>query len=229
MKKKLLTLFAAFAVMLSLTACQSNDTGQETQTSEAAQSTVTASETTQAAETTAPESSEELPIETEFEITDWTMEEFLSDVEINGVKVSLPCSYEELAEHFYLKMPKLFSVYYDTELKKYCYTYEVRHNESLILKVQYHSATDEGNPTADDMTAFFVCSDYTGENACLFRFGEINNSNMSQDEVEKVLGKPNVDSYNESRYVFKNGEYINQININYDKNNYVEYVYCFWK
>lgn len=42
--KRILSLFAAFAVMLSLSACQAEDTGQNIQTSEAAQNTVTASE-----------------------------------------------------------------------------------------------------------------------------------------------------------------------------------------
>ncbi len=222
MKRTLIVMLAA-VVVCGFSGCKADKKQTEIV---AETSSTTASQT---AETTAPQNTEVPPIETEYEITDWTMEELLSDVEINGVKLSLPCSYEELAEHFDLQMPKLFSVYYDTELKKYCYTYEVRHNESLILKVVYYSATDEGNPVADDMTDFFVCSDYTGENACLFRFGEINNSNMLQDEVENVLGKPNIDSYRESRYIFENDEAINQVNINYDKNNYVEYIYCSWK
>lgn len=221
--KHILTILLTAAVVCGFGGCSNNQNGTVSETS-----ATTISETMQASETTVNENLEETGFVTEFEITDWTMEELLSDVEINGVKLSLPCSYEELAEHFDLQIPKLFSIYYDTELKKYCYIYEVRHNESLILKVQYYSDTDEGNPTAEDMTDFFVCSDYTGENACLFRFGEINNSNMSQDEVEKVLGDPNVDSYGESRYIFGNDTSINQININYDKNNYVEYIYCYW-
>ena len=83
--KKLFSLLAAAAVMLSLSAYQSWKTGQDLQTSQTVESAVTVSETVQAAETTAPDNSEETPFVTEYEITDWTMEELLSDVEINCI------------------------------------------------------------------------------------------------------------------------------------------------
>ena len=100
MKKRILSLFAAFAVMLSLSACQPKDTGQDTQTREAVESVCTVSETVQAVEKTAPESSEELQIETEFEIIDWTMEDLVSNIEIYGDKLSLPCTISEISSDY---------------------------------------------------------------------------------------------------------------------------------
>ncbi len=103
MKKRILSLFAAFAVMLSLSACQPKDTGQDTQTREAVESVCTVSETVQAVEKTAPESSEELQIETEFEIIDWTMEDLVSNIEIYGDKLSLPCTISEISSDYKLE------------------------------------------------------------------------------------------------------------------------------
>lgn len=101
--KRILSLFAAFAVMLSLSACQPKDTGQDTQTREAVESVCTVSETVQAVEKTAPESSEELQIETEFEIIDWTMEDLVSNIEIYGDKLSLPCTISEISSDYKLE------------------------------------------------------------------------------------------------------------------------------
>ena len=101
--KRILSLFAAFAVMLSLSACQPKDTGQDMQTREAVESVCTVSETVQAVEKTAPESSEELQIETEFEIIDWTMEDLVSNIEIYGDKLSLPCTISEISSDYKLE------------------------------------------------------------------------------------------------------------------------------
>ena len=101
--KRILSLFAAFAVMLSLSACQAGDTEQDTQTREAVESVCTVSETVQSVEKTAPESSEELQIETEFEIIDWTMEDLVSNIEIYGDKLSLPCTISEISSDYKLE------------------------------------------------------------------------------------------------------------------------------
>ena len=69
MKNKLLSILAVTAVIVSLTACQSGETGQDIQSSEAVSSTTLASDSTQISETTAPQSAEEQQIETEYEIT----------------------------------------------------------------------------------------------------------------------------------------------------------------
>ena len=76
------------------------------------------------------------------------------------------------------------------------------------------------------MTVFFVAKALTGDNDFLFRFGEINNySDMTQNDVEKILGKPNDNVDVNSWYWFGDRK---AIVIDYDKNNRVEYVNCFF-
>ena len=188
------------------------------------------SEETVAPETTALINSEEIRHETEFEITDWTFEDFVSDVEINGVKLSLPCSYEELS-----KLPDLqkrenaIDNYYDEEAGKrfYLYTYEIRTKDNLFLVADYCSENGDGAPEAEDRYEFFVASALTGDNAYLFSFGQINNySDMTRNDVETILGKSNDNIDVNSWYWFGDRK---AIVINYDKNDCVDYVHCFWK
>lgn len=100
MKKRLLSLLAAVAITLSLSACKSSETAQETQTSQTVESAVTVSETIQAAETTAPEN-DEVIYETlaEGQERDWKIEDVLkNDLEIDGIPISIPCTVEELLD-----------------------------------------------------------------------------------------------------------------------------------
>lgn len=100
MKKRLLSLLAAAAITLSLSACKPSETAQETQISQTVESAVTVSETIQAAETTAPEN-DEVIYETlaEGQERDWKIEDVLkNDLEIDGISISIPCTVEELLE-----------------------------------------------------------------------------------------------------------------------------------
>ena len=216
MKNKLLSILAVTAVIVSLTACQSGETGQDIQSSEAVSSTTLASDSTQTSETTAPQNAEEKQIETEYEITDWTMEELLSDVEINGVKLSLPCSYEELAEHFNLELDLTF---YNEPYKKYFYSYALR--EGLYIKVSYYSENETDSPNSDEIEEICIFC----ENGGSFRVGEIISGTTTRDEVEKILGKPNDNVESASWYRFS---YSKAVIFSYDKNNKVDYIHCFW-
>ncbi len=89
MKKKLLSLFAAFAVMLSLSACQSNNTGQSIELIDEV-----ASETVLAEETTA---------QTELTQTSNLIFDDINIIEINGQQVSLPFKVEDLGEEYSLR------------------------------------------------------------------------------------------------------------------------------
>lgn len=98
MKKRLLSLLAAAAITLSLSACKPSETAQETQTSQTVESAVTVSETVQTAETTAPENTEVI-YETlaEGQERNWKIEDVLkNDLEIDGIPISIPCTVEEL-------------------------------------------------------------------------------------------------------------------------------------
>ena len=186
------------------------------------------SEETVGFETTAPVNSDEIHHETNFEITDWTFEDFVSDVEINGVKLSLPCSYEELSKNFDLQKDRYLPCYYDEEIGKYRHSYELRNNEYLLIYAEYYSENGEGENAlkAEDMIEFFVATDLSGDNSCLFRFGEINNySGMTQNDVEKILGKSNEDIDVCSWYRFGDRK---AIVIDYGGKDSINYVHCFF-
>ena len=98
MKNKLLSLLAATAVIVSLTACQSGEMGQDIQSSEAVSSTTISEAEQTTAETTAPDNAEVI-YETlaEGQERDWKIEDVLkNDLEIDGIPISLPCTVEEL-------------------------------------------------------------------------------------------------------------------------------------
>lgn len=88
MKNRLLSIFAAIAVILSLSACQNGDTEQTAPLSEAV-----ISETTQSLETT---------IQSEIEQTSNLTFEDINIIEINGKQVSLPFKVEDLGDGYSL-------------------------------------------------------------------------------------------------------------------------------
>ena len=88
MKNRILSIFAAIAVILSLSACQNGDTEQTAPLSEAV-----VSETTQSLVTT---------IQSEIEQTSNLTFEDINIIEINGQQVNLPFKIEELGEEYYI-------------------------------------------------------------------------------------------------------------------------------
>ncbi len=81
-------------------------------------------------ETTVPVNQEETQFVTEFEITDWTIEEFISNITIYGQQINLPFNVENLPDDFYLSEKGVyvevtdttgFSMYYKD--KKIAYVY----------------------------------------------------------------------------------------------------------
>ena len=53
-------------------------------------------------ETTAPDNQDETIFVTDFEITDWTMEDLISDIKIYGKQISLPCNVSDLGKDYSL-------------------------------------------------------------------------------------------------------------------------------
>ena len=88
MKNRILSIFAAIAVILSLSACQNGNTEQTAPLSEAV-----VSETTQSLETT---------IQSEIEQTSNLTFEDINIIEINGKQVSLPFKVEDLGDGYSL-------------------------------------------------------------------------------------------------------------------------------
>lgn len=178
--KRILSLFAAFAVLVSLSACQPNDTGQDTQTREAVESVCTVSETVQAVEKTAPESSEELQIETEFEIIDWTMEDLVSNIEIYGDKLSLPCTISEISSDY-----KLENINYFEDMQMTAGTLYKKNKEIGLV---YFNGDVIDNALNSEIKFLFLGGAYD-----LPEFNIMGISDKStRSDVINILGNPNM-------------------------------------
>ncbi|MBD5138053.1 MAG: hypothetical protein HDT24_01895, partial [Ruminococcus sp.] len=80
-------------------------------------------------------------------------EEMLCDIEINGQKLSLPCSSKDLGLDPYKECP----VYYDDDDNKYHYIFGNPINEHIYIDVEYRSdKSDETILDADKMYCFYV-------------------------------------------------------------------------
>lgn len=109
--KKVLSLFAAVAVMLSLSACKSGETGQ---TVESVDEVV--SDTGLVAENTATNQS----FETTYEITEWSADDFKT-IQCCGIDISIPCKLSDIENKFGTKLiesttgSEIIELYYDGE------------------------------------------------------------------------------------------------------------------
>ncbi len=206
-QRKLLTAALMLAMLVcGLVGCQADVDTEQTDTERAVQ------ESQQAAVTI---SSDEAHFETDFEITDWTMEDFLSDIEVNDKKLSLPCSYEELCKHFELELDSCSE--FDGD---YYYSYALRDN--LYILASYHSETKTNNPSAEEMHDFYLsCTD----DSCNFRFGDIKSNSSTREDVEKILGKPNDGIPGTSWYRFDGSK---AVIICYNENDNIDYIHCYF-
>ena len=123
--KRILSLFAAFAVMLSLSACQPNDTGQDMQVLAVVE---------QANEMKTIESPED----------GWTHEQLSEVMFLCGESFSLPCSLEDISDKFECgELKKVDDSYISVDGEKTSY-YEMSlmYNEKLVGKACCY---DDGN------------------------------------------------------------------------------------
>ena len=241
-KKRFLFILAAVIAAFSFVGCYADSyTEQSELTNSDVQQTATVTEQVtdivetedeSSIETTTSleEESEDDPFVTEFKITECKFEDFTGDVEINGKRFSLPCSYEELSRNFG-DMGE-FS-WYQEDKEKYCHLFGVYYDDanSNLETVYLSDSIEENTSQADEMRMFYVLSHNT--DSCSFRFGTINNySDMTQEDVKKILGEPNMDLsfLDESEalgfwYVFDDYNVLSMI---YDENGNVNGIFWGW-
>ncbi len=169
---------------------------------------------------------------TEPMIRDELLEEMLYDVEINGQKLSLPCSSKDLCLNTDLGLEpyKECSVYYDDDDNMYHYIFCIPLSVDMYIDVRYRSdKSNEAELSADKMYSFFISASLKDFNEnYTFRLGQINNySNMTQEDVEKILGDGDSDEklYSTSRYKLDDSRVISIV---YGNNLYVESIGCYW-
>ncbi len=214
--RRIWTVVLAAAMAVSFVGCDDSGTAETQTVEQVSEATVSSDEEKRLA--TEPMTKNEL------------LEEMLCDVEINGQKLSLPCSSKDLCSNDDLEIEpyKECPVYYDDDDNMYHYIFGIPLSADMYINVVYRS--DKSNETelsADKMYSFFISSSLKGFNEnYTFRFGQINNySNMTQEDVEKLLGNSDKELYATSTYELDNSRIIT---IHYDKNSYVKSVSCHW-
>ncbi|MBR4093330.1 MAG: hypothetical protein IKK32_05610 [Oscillospiraceae bacterium] len=166
-------------------------------------------------ETTANSSSDLI-----YEITDWTMEDLITDMEICGQKISLPCSVADMENGFKLKDEPTYiesdnftadSLYYEDS---YVATVYVNGNIDKTIK--------------DNNIALLFISDGMGENKngiSEFNIMGITDKSSAEDVI-KILGEPNVSEGTRSyRYFFNDHEHIA---ILFDENDMIKAVSVYY-
>ncbi len=200
----------AAVLLCGLSGCQAD---AEKAVQESQQAVITTTE--QVCSSVETISLDEAHIETDFQITDWTMEDFLSDIEVNDKKLSLPCSYEELCKHFELELDSCSE--FDGD---YYYSYALRDN--LYILASYHSENKTNNPSAEEMHDFYLsCTD----DSCNFRFGDVKSNSSTREDVEKIFGKPNDGIPGTSWYRFDGSK---AVIICYNENDNINYIHCYF-
>ena len=135
-----------------------------------------------------------------FEITDWTMEELVSNMTVCGKKVPLPCTLSELSELFTIKEFDFISGATGKQSKG-C---EIYHDDQKIA----FAYCDTDNP---DSVTSLCFDDIIGEET---EIPEINimgiTQNSSAAEIIEILGEPNVDADFgcDYRYYFSDNQYL---------------------
>lgn len=122
--KRILSLFAAFAVMLSLSACQLNDTGQDMQSSAVIEQT---NETTEMKTIEPPEDG-------------WTLEELNQVLYLNGQQIQLPLMFSSLNDGYEIRNRK----YNDKDSLDYNIVGgELYYNNELLAVVSFYELSND--------------------------------------------------------------------------------------
>lgn len=158
MKKKFLSILAAFAVLVSFSACQAGDTGQMSPLSEAV-----VSETTEVEVTTQTEKDysdyEEFP-------EGWSAERVLNMISIDGHQLSFPCTVDDI-----------LALSEDFEIRN-----EMYHNDTQkVAWLCYKNVEVASIGYYNDKKIYYAnFDDY-------FQNGYINVENININETEKII------------------------------------------
>lgn len=182
MKKKFLSILTAIAVAASLSACRADDTGQTPPLSE-----VVVSETMQSLETTV--SSNETN-STEF---DWSIDEVTSNLELNGIFFSLPCSLSELQQKFdeTIDIADETIVLIDSGIE--CYESKLLFNDKELGTIYYTCNTNE----VFGICLHPDCSKYTS-----FSLKNVEIGKTTKEQVYTEYGTPTRGEYESAMYVY---------------------------
>ncbi len=200
-KKHILKTLSLLAAVCITTGCNGNAT-TETTTTTVAQTATMATTTKPLEETiTSTENLEQPLFQKEFEITDWTMEDLVTDMTICGKKVVLPCTISELSNAFEIVEFDHVSGATGKRLKG-C---EIYHN-NIKIAFGYCDVEDDVNVITS------ICFDEIIRDDV--QIPEMNimgiTDKTSSKDVVAILGEPNVNTeYScDYRYYFSNNQHL---------------------
>lgn len=141
-------------------------------------------------ETTVPANQEETQFVTEFEITDWTMEELVDNIYLCGQKIILPSKVNELDAD--LKLSSYYDVLFDETVSTISYK-----NQDISLTYFNGDCINSSDRVITNIQY--------GLNQLIPEFNIMGVTESSTpDEVKNILGEPNYiqDDGNSYRYIF---------------------------
>lgn len=187
-KIRFATLLAAVVTMCCLAGCQKNDSA-DLQESTDLQGTDT--------ETAIAEAES---FKKEFEITNWTMEDLVSKIEVEGQKIIFPCTVSQLDGDFVIENVGYSSKYDHTVADLY-------YKKKYISQITVNKNVDEEYFKDNNIIAFFM-----GGSESLPQFNIMGISNNSTvNDVISILGNPNVgnsDANRPYRYYFNDDNFV---------------------
>ena len=227
MKNRILSILAAIAIAVSLSACQSGETGQDIQSSEAVSST-TASEAEQSiAETTAPDNAEVI-YETlaEGQERDWKIEDVLkNDLEIDGIPISLPCTVEELLNTLGDEYSVDESELVLSGVADVTSTYYTGEHVSLILYSHNEPTHTMTSIICDSNNNLNVIGFFSGTDKCVISLKDLT-IGSSMNECLKKYGQPNKIKTDDEKVYWLYTDNDCKLNICFENNLLVDVTYC---
>ncbi len=184
-KKHILKVFSLLAAVCITAGCNGNAVVEMT-----AVTTDTTNTKPLVENTYSTENSEKSLFQKEFEITDWTMEELISDFTLCGEKITIPCSIEQLGKNYSGTYINNALIYGNEEIGYiYNITQKSQDEDPIIRQIVLGGLNDISLPQFSIKTI---------------------TETSAKNDVENVLGIPNVDSGDENwaRYFFSDNESI---------------------
>ena len=179
--KKLLSVISAMAVMFAMGGCESKEIEQLSET---------VAETVQSVVDNKNMLADEKVIQ--FEITDWTMEELVTDMKINSQTITLPCTATDLIEKYTLKEI--------TYSEKYNYTMcNMYEGDSYVAQISFNGEIKESELGEHTVIAWFM-DEFHGSIPEFNIMGITKDS--TREDVVKALGNPNTDAGDDSLYQY---------------------------
>lgn len=200
-KKHILKAFSLIATVCIAAGCNGSEIA-ETTTTTAKQTTIVSTTTKPLEEEINSTGNSEQPLfQKEFEITDWTMDELVSDMTICGKKIMIPCTISELSSVFNIEEFDRVSGA-TGKRSKGCEIY----NDNIRIAFAYCDIEDHVNSITSICFDEIISDDMQIPEISIMGITDIS----SLKDVVTILGEPNVSTEYDCdyRYFFSNNQHL---------------------